>query len=123
MLDNRVFFASESSRRRNKVFYLLSKILKKRTGDQCRSHHQKLQIKFKDDLQSIISEVYRKIQKSIAQELVDCQHRFQLPPPCNPFEKLIFQRTAEEECHSQREMHGWVAVVNRENSFRMEVRE
>lgn len=78
MIDNYADFLSEKSRRKTKVFYRLSKILKKRTPDQCRSHHQKLQLKFKDDLCAIIGEVHRKIQKSIAQEYVDYQHRLHL---------------------------------------------
>lgn len=78
MIDNTADFLSERTRRKTKVFYRLSKILKKRTPDQCRSHHQKLQLKYKDDLFSIIGEVHRKIQKSIAQEFVDYQHRLRL---------------------------------------------
>lgn len=64
MIDNIIEFSTESARRRARVFFRLSKILKRRTPDQCRSHHQKLQIKFKDDLVAIINEVYRKIQKA-----------------------------------------------------------
>ena len=66
MIDNINDFVSEKSRRNSKVFYRLSKILKRRTPDQCRSHHQKLQMKYHEDLNSIIDEVFRKIQKSIA---------------------------------------------------------
>lgn len=62
MLENFHDFNSEYNRRRLKVFLRLSKILKKRTPDQCRSHHQKLQIKFNDDLPSILRELNRKIQ-------------------------------------------------------------
>jgi hypothetical protein len=50
MKNNKNDFENEQNRRKNKVFYRLSKILKKRTPDQCRSHHQKLQIKFKDNI-------------------------------------------------------------------------
>jgi hypothetical protein len=67
MIENINDFLTEKSRRKTKVFFRLSKILKKRTPDQCRSHHQKLQLKYKDDLYSIIGEVHKKIQKSIAQ--------------------------------------------------------
>lgn len=52
--ENRDDFTSEQARRRRKVFYRLSKLLKKRTPDQCRSHHQKLQLKFRDDIDRII---------------------------------------------------------------------
>jgi hypothetical protein len=54
MLENTEDFLSEKTRRKKKVFYRLSKILKKRTPDQCRSHHQKLQLRYKDDLMAII---------------------------------------------------------------------
>jgi predicted RNA-binding protein len=49
--------------------------MRRRTPDQCRSHHQKLQIKYSDDLYAIMNEVQRKIQKGIAEEFVDKQHR------------------------------------------------
>ncbi len=42
-------FKTEEMRRKNKVFYKISKLLKRRTPDQCRSHHQKLFIKNKGD--------------------------------------------------------------------------
>ena len=71
MADNYSDFMAERNRRKSKVFFRLSKILKKRTPDQCRSHHQKLQIKFKDDLPTIMNEVYKKIQKSMAEEIVN----------------------------------------------------
>lgn len=48
-----------------------------RTPDQCRSHHQKLQIKFKDDLNLIIHEVHTKIQKALAEDFVNEQFRLQ----------------------------------------------
>lgn len=47
-------FRTEKTRRTTKVFFRLSKILKKRTPDQCRSHHQKLQMKHKDDVEAIM---------------------------------------------------------------------
>lgn len=70
MLENTQDFLSEKSRRKTKVFYRLSKILKKRTPDQCRSHHQKLQLKYKDDLYAIINEVQRKIHTCVIQEFM-----------------------------------------------------
>jgi len=95
MIENINDFLTEKSRRKTKVFFRLSKILKKRTPDQCRSHHQKLQLKYKDDLYSIIGEVHKKIQKSIAQEFVDYQHRmhYQLPP----MKEQELKRTAADE--------------------------
>lgn len=68
---------TEKSRRKTKVFYRLSKVMQKRTPDQCRSHHQKLQLKFHDNLYAIMREVRRKIQKGLAEEFVDEQHRLQ----------------------------------------------
>lgn len=59
------------------MFFRLSKILKKRTPDQCRSHHQKLQMKYKDDVYAIMGEVQRKINKTIAEEYVSSQIRMQ----------------------------------------------
>lgn len=135
MIDNSLEFRSESARRRSKVFYRLSKILKKRTPDQCRSHHQKLQIKFKDDLHSIVTEVYRKIQKSIAQEYVEYQHRLQFPPPpplpvlsLSPSVPALLppkelQRTAEEEWGRREIEGGWFAISQQGNSFRVVIRE
>jgi actin-like ATPase involved in cell morphogenesis len=60
---NKKDFVSEQERRKNKVFYRLSKILKKRTPDQCRSHHQKLQMKYEDDIEEIIQSIRRKLEK------------------------------------------------------------
>lgn len=77
MLENTEDFMSEKTRRKKKVFYRLSKILKKRTPDQCRSHHQKLQLRYKDDLRAIISEVQRKIQTCLVQEFMNSQHPIQ----------------------------------------------
>jgi hypothetical protein len=54
---------TEKQRRTTKVFFRLSKILKKRTPDQCRSHHQKLQMKHGDNIYAIAHEVRTKIQK------------------------------------------------------------
>lgn len=54
---------SEAARRKTTVFNRLSKVLRKRTPDQCRSHHQKLQNKFRNDLDAIIDYVAKKIEK------------------------------------------------------------
>jgi len=67
MMENTRDFLTEKTRRKTKVFYRLSKIMRKRTPDQCRSHHQKLQLKYDDDLYAIMNEVQRKIQKGIAE--------------------------------------------------------
>jgi len=67
MMENTHDFLTEKTRRKTKVFYRLSKIMRKRTPDQCRSHHQKLQLKYDDDLYAIMNEVQRKIQKGIAE--------------------------------------------------------
>ena len=64
-------FATEKARRTLKVFHRLSKILKKRTPDQCRSHHQKLQMKHGDNIEAIIEEIKRKIQKGMAEDYVN----------------------------------------------------
>lgn len=56
---NKNDFASEVARRSSKVFYYLSKALKKRTPDQCRSHHQKLQMRI-SNIEDIIAYVERK---------------------------------------------------------------
>jgi predicted NodU family carbamoyl transferase len=72
-------FETERGRRRNKVFYRLSKILRRRTPDQCRSHHQKLQLKHGENLAAIISEVQRKIQVAALHELSKRQ-RLSLEP-------------------------------------------
>ncbi len=63
----------------------MSKILKKRTPDQCRSHHQKLQIKCQNDLASIMREVNQKIKKAVAEEYVNKQSRVKK----NEFDKMI----------------------------------
>jgi hypothetical protein len=76
MADNYSDFLTERDRRRSKVFFRLSKILKKRTADQCRSHHQKLQLKYRDDLPTIMNEVLKKIQKAMAEDLVNGQFNF-----------------------------------------------
>lgn len=67
---------SETSRRKSKVFYRLSKILKRRTPDQCRSHHQKLQLKYKEDLNAIINEVERKVHTCALQDYLSQQQLF-----------------------------------------------
>lgn len=60
-------FGSEEARRRSVVFNRLSKELHRRTPDQCRSHHQKLQNRFNNDIDRIIDFVQRKIRRRIAQ--------------------------------------------------------
>lgn len=57
MRENVDDFTTEKARRTTKVFFRLSKILKKRTPDQCRSHHQKLQMKHQDNIYEIMREV------------------------------------------------------------------
>ncbi len=44
-------------RRKNRVFYRISKLLRKRTPDQCRSHHQKLFNKHKGNIDEVIKEI------------------------------------------------------------------
>lgn len=56
-------FSSEEARRKSVVFNRLSKELHKRTPDQCRSHHQKLQNRFHNDIDRIIDFVQRKIKR------------------------------------------------------------
>ena len=83
MMSNIPDFVTEKARRTSKVFYRLSKILKKRTPDQCRSHHQKLQMKHGDNIHEIMGEVQKKIQKSMAEEFVNEHMRIrmnQFPP-------------------------------------------
>ena len=55
-------------RRKLTVFNRLSKALRKRTPDQCRSHHQKLQNKFNNDLDQIIDYVRKKLGKMLEAE-------------------------------------------------------
>lgn len=70
MIANKEHFENERMRRKEKVFYRLSKILKRRTPDQCRSHHQKLQIKYNENLDLIIEEIKTKIERT--SYLEDC---------------------------------------------------
>jgi hypothetical protein len=58
-------FNNEVSRRKSTVFNRLSKALRKRTPDQCRSHHQKLQNRFQNDIDAIVDFVKSKISKQI----------------------------------------------------------
>lgn len=51
---HRKMFESEFLRRSTKVFRKMSSLLRRRDSEQCRSHHQKLIIKFKGDLDAII---------------------------------------------------------------------
>ena len=58
-------FENEVSRRKSTVFNRLSKALRKRTPDQCRSHHQKLQNRFHNNIEAIIDFVKGKIGKQL----------------------------------------------------------
>ena len=58
-------FENEIARRKTTVFNRLSKALRKRTPDQCRSHHQKLQNRFNNEISTIIDFVKGKIAKQI----------------------------------------------------------
>lgn len=49
------------------MFNRLSKELHRRTPDQCRSHHQKLQNRFSNDIDRIIDFVQRKIRRRTTQ--------------------------------------------------------
>jgi hypothetical protein len=60
-------FGCEEARRRSVVFNRLSKELHRRTPDQCRSHHQKLQNRFENDIDRIIDFVQHKIKRKMAQ--------------------------------------------------------
>ena len=51
---NRKEFADEVKRRSNRVFKKMQKKIKKRTAEQCRTHHQKMLKKF-HSIESIIS--------------------------------------------------------------------
>jgi hypothetical protein len=117
MVENAQDFLTEKSRRKTKVFFRLSKILRKRTPDQCRSHHQKLQLKYRDDLYAIISEVDRKIKKGFAEEYVNEQHRLQQTQHLLALKPL--PRTAPEDQHPVALMTPWRRVWP--NGFRVEV--
>lgn len=78
MLRNYQDFETERGRRRNKVFYRLSKILRRRTPDQCRSHHQKLQMKHGDNLPAIVREIQQKIQAAAIEQLERMRQRHSL---------------------------------------------
>ena len=77
MAQNAEDFKTETNRRKSKVFFRLSKILKKRTPDQCRSHHQKLQLKYNDNLALIMKEVQTKVHRAIAEDYVNRQNELQ----------------------------------------------
>jgi hypothetical protein len=81
MLKHRQDFECERERRRNKVFHRLSKILKRRTSEQCRSHHQKLQLKHGNNIPAIANEVQRKIRVGVLHQMMAIKHR---PPPQTP---------------------------------------
>ena len=73
ILQNIPDFSTEKARRTSKVFFRLSKILKKRTPDQCSSDHQKLQMKHGDNVEAIVEEIQRKVQKGLAEEYINDQ--------------------------------------------------
>jgi hypothetical protein len=58
-------------RRKTRVFYRISKLLKKRTPDQCRSHHQKLLTKKKGSIQFVIKELESKTSNEIRVKTVE----------------------------------------------------
>lgn len=53
--NNLPLFESEFVRRSTKVFRKMSALLRRRDSEQCRSHHQKLAIKYNRNIKSIIS--------------------------------------------------------------------
>lgn len=61
MTNHKNDFGSKLRRRKIKIFYKLSKVLKRRNPDQCRSHHQKLEEKCSQDIEAIIKFVQAKI--------------------------------------------------------------
>lgn len=46
MKQNRKIFEDKDSRRSNKIFRQMAKYLGTRSSEQCRSHHQKYEIRF-----------------------------------------------------------------------------
>lgn len=68
MIDHFETFLNEQIIRKGEVFYSMSNILRKRTPDQCRRHHQRLQLRCHDDLQAILKEVKLKIQAGLTSE-------------------------------------------------------
>ena len=88
MIQNSQDFISETSRRKTKVFYRLSKILKRRTPDQCRSHHQKLQLKYKKNLKAIIDEIERKVHTCVFQDYLR-QKQERMRRETDPFRMVL----------------------------------
>lgn len=65
MENNQPLFIDEFTRRSTRVFLKLSRILEKRTADQCRTHHQKIQNKCNGNILQIIGLVKAKIIKTL----------------------------------------------------------
>lgn len=64
MLANREIFVSKPMRRKCHIFKLMADFVKTRTSEQCRSHHQKYEIKF-GQFSNIIEHLTEKIEKNI----------------------------------------------------------
>lgn len=56
-----LFYHASQARYQRKIYVLMSKVIKTRTSDQCRSHHQKMK-KYHGDEQAIIEHVVKMIQ-------------------------------------------------------------
>lgn len=56
-------FENEFVRRSSKVFRKMSSLLRRRDPEQCRSHHQKLGLRFGSDLSKIIDHLQKKTGK------------------------------------------------------------
>ena len=54
---------TEFIRRSTKVFRKMSSLLRRRDPEQCRSHHQKLSLKYNGDLSALVSNFKAKIDK------------------------------------------------------------
>lgn len=63
---NHEMFETEFMRRSTKVFRKISSLLRRRDPEQCRSHHQKLMIRYKGDIKTIIEKLKIKINKAQA---------------------------------------------------------
>lgn len=59
-------FETEFIRRSTKVFRKISSLLRRRDPEQCRSHHQKLMIRYNGDIKTIIEKLKTKISKAQA---------------------------------------------------------
>ncbi len=83
LIENHSDFQSEILRRKSRVFYRISKLLKKRTPDQCRSHHQKLLTKHKGVIEEVIRELKSKTFVEIYMKIrgSNCE-KFKNTSPC-----------------------------------------